>query len=615
MIKKISILFLLISIIITIIFSWIYHTINMKNRDNFIINSDKIQVESISNNYNISINEYINIANNIAFILSKNHSNEESFKNIAMKLKTSFSFYEVAIVSINGDIYTDAGKLNWNAKLEKRDWFIKTIQSNNEYVKSSIDFKSKKHVITISVPIINKNKTIGVLAFDILGENLFSYNREFAITDKEYNVFITDNENKSWIGTNIYKTRPIYKNIKDNNYLIYKNNNGDWFSVSKNELSDGKYLFSILKLNSIISETKQKTKLIILGFSIFTLIILISLFILLKKELNNITPIKNWINDLSSGILDNRDLNNSNNELDQISDSLNKLNKKLISVLFVSKTTLDDLKNNQIDITEEIIEINNNSFKEQELIEQIATASTELSSTAQNIAENAFIAEEEASETMNCVAICSKKLTRSELITSKVNESIQEASILVKALKIHSEEINTIVDVISSISEQTNLLALNAAIEAARAGEQGRGFAVVADEVRSLAAKTQKSTIDIQNIIGELQEKTVLTNDSIDLNVKMISDSLSVYQEMSTSFRLISDRVSAISDINTLVSTASNEQSYVTNDISSQLENMSDLITKNTLAVINTKKSNEDISSLSLRLNDELSFFKVKIKY
>ncbi|TDM53722.1 methyl-accepting chemotaxis protein [Aliivibrio fischeri] len=612
MIKKISILFILISIAITTLFVLLFHSINIKNRDHFIANSDKVQIESVSNRYYNSIKEYSKIANSIALTLSKHLNSEENLKNIAKNIKENFSFYEVAIVNINGDIFTDSGKLNWNAKNEKRDWFIATI-NNGEYVNSSIDFTTKKHVITISAPIIKNNTTIGILVFDILGENLFSYNREFAITDENYNVFIADNENKSWIGTNIYKTRPIYTNINTNGHLIYQNNNNDWFSVSKTELNDGKYLFNILSLNNIILETEQKTRLIIIGFIVFTSILLISLFLVLKKELNNITEIKNWINDLSSGVLDDKKISKSDNELDEISECLNKLNEKLISVVLISNSTLEDLKNNQKEITEEILEINKNSLKEQELIEQIATASTELSSTAQSIAENAFIAEEEALETMNSVTVCSKNLTNAELITSKVNISIQEASILVKELKQHSEEINSIIDVINSISEQTNLLALNAAIEAARAGEQGRGFAVVADEVRSLAAKTQESTIDIQNIISELQEKTILANESMDLNVQMINDSLSVYKEMSTSFNLISNRVTAISDINTLVSTASNEQSYVTNDISSQLEDMSNLVMKNASGVNNTKNSNGNISNLSLKLHNELSFFKVKI--
>ncbi|MUJ20919.1 methyl-accepting chemotaxis protein [Aliivibrio fischeri] len=612
MIKKISTLFILISIVITILFVFVFHSINIKNRDNFISNSDKVQIESISNHYNNSITEYTKIANSVAFTLSKRFNSDDNLKNIAKNLKENFSFYEVAIVNINGDIFTDSGKLNWNAKNEKRDWFIETI-NNGEYVNSSVDFTTRKHVITISVPIINNNEKIGILVFDILGENLFSYNREFAITDENHNVFIADNENKSWIGTNIYKTRPIYTKIKKNDHLIYQNDNGNWFSVSKTTLNDGKYLFNILSLDNIISETKQKTNLVIIGFIVFTSALLISLFLILRKELKNITQIKNWINELSLGILNNKKIKKSNNELDEISESLNKLNEKLISVLLVSKSTLNDLKNNQKDITEEIVEIDDNSLKGQELIEQIATASNELSSTAQSIAENAFIAEEEALETMNSVMVCSKNLENAEVITSNVNISIQEASTLVKALKQHSEEINSIIDVINSISEQTNLLALNAAIEAARAGEQGRGFAVVADEVRSLAAKTQESTIDIQNIISELQEKTILANESMDLNVQMINESLSVYKEMSTSFNLISNRVTAISDINTLVSTASNEQSYVTNDISSQLESMSNLVMKNGLGINKTKGSNGNISNLSLKLHDELSFFKVKI--
>ncbi|WP_422641318.1 methyl-accepting chemotaxis protein [Vibrio splendidus] len=195
--------------------------------------------------------------------------------------------------------------------------------------------------------------------------------------------------------------------------------------------------------------------------------------------------------------------------------------------------------------------------------------------------------------------------------TEEISESISETQTVVNLLREHSERISSVVEVIKNISEQTNLLALNAAIEAARAGEQGRGFAVVADEVRALAGKTQQSTIDIQEIIAQLQDQSKQADESMVKNVELMRLTKSTTDELAQSFHSISEKVLSISEVNAIVATASEEQSAVTTDISTQLENMNVLVQQNIEGIDQSAQANQSVVEVTKELNSELSFFKL----
>jgi methyl-accepting chemotaxis protein len=182
---------------------------------------------------------------------------------------------------------------------------------------------------------------------------------------------------------------------------------------------------------------------------------------------------------------------------------------------------------------------------------------------------------------------------------------------MIEELKNNAHDIGEVTSVISSISDQTNLLALNAAIEAARAGEQGRGFAVVADEVRSLAAKTQKSTQNIQDIIAKLQAQSEKANDNMISNVTAIHQSVDLSKNVKSSFEGIAESVRSISNINSLVAAASQEQNKGTEDIALNTTSALDLINENVAAVSQTQQASQDLAVLAMKQSEELSFFTV----
>jgi methyl-accepting chemotaxis protein len=155
------------------------------------------------------------------------------------------------------------------------------------------------------------------------------------------------------------------------------------------------------------------------------------------------------------------------------------------------------------------------------------------------------------------------------------------------------------------------LLALNAAIEAARAGEQGRGFAVVADEVRALAAKTQSSTVNIQDIIGQLQNKAASASEAMQVNEKLIIESRNIGAEVENAFEGIARSVNAISDINSLVATASIEQSTVSEDLANNVSFAADMVSQNVSSMRESAEASRSLSSEAQRQKELLRYFKL----
>lgn len=236
--------------------------------------------------------------------------------------------------------------------------------------------------------------------------------------------------------------------------------------------------------------------------------------------------------------------------------------------------------------------------------EQIATAVNQMavsiqtvSSNAQHAAEAAGIADSETSSGQRLVAFTCQSITDLET-------GIREAAHVIHTLEGQSSEISKVLDVIRGIADQTNLLALNAAIEAARAGEQGRGFAVVADEVRSLAARTQQSTTDIQSMISALQESARSAVTVMEQSSEQAHSSVSRAEEAATALNGIGLRVNQITDMNTQIATAVEQQGAVSEDINRSVNSISGNSSINVQTGQSNLKSAASVAGLSNALSE-----------
>lgn len=208
-------------------------------------------------------------------------------------------------------------------------------------------------------------------------------------------------------------------------------------------------------------------------------------------------------------------------------------------------------------------------------IELIATAAQEMTSTAHEVSRSAARAADAASDADKSVKSGQDVVIASSKATRLLQGDLQQAADMVRTLVSDSEDINQILSTIRAIAEQTNLLALNAAIEAARAGEQGRGFAVVADEVRSLALKTQLSTSEIHSVIERLNAGIREVVQAMERSGLRMSESVRHSDEVAGALSSITDAVALISDMNIQIASAAEEQSAVAEDISRNIESIS----------------------------------------
>ncbi|MGU5792759.1 methyl-accepting chemotaxis protein [Aeromonas hydrophila] len=249
--------------------------------------------------------------------------------------------------------------------------------------------------------------------------------------------------------------------------------------------------------------------------------------------------------------------------------------------------------------------------QQQDEIVMVATAVTEMASATQEIAGNAEFAATTSGEAVKLAVAGQSQVGQSQRSITGLADEVADASQIIVELDAHAQKISGILATISGIAEQTNLLALNAAIEAARAGEQGRGFAVVADEVRVLSRRTHDSTDEIQQMIETLQQTTRRAVSGMETSRQLAGTSVEDAESANLSLGQINEAIGAISDMATQIAAAAEEQTSVTSEISRNTENIRHVSQELAEQANQEAAQAAELKGLTERLEQEIGRFRL----
>ncbi|MDO8342967.1 MAG: methyl-accepting chemotaxis protein [Cellvibrio sp.] len=280
------------------------------------------------------------------------------------------------------------------------------------------------------------------------------------------------------------------------------------------------------------------------------------------------------------------------------------------------RTTITHIGNSSVQLAsagEELSSVaeesSRNLQRQNDEIQQAASAVTEMSAAVDEVARNAVSTAEESNESSRLAHDGRDKVKHTVSALKSMTEEFGRTSTLIGGLAEQSKDIGKVLDVIRAIAEQTNLLALNAAIEAARAGEAGRGFAVVADEVRALAHRTQVSTREIEQMISKVQGGTAAAVDSMKGSVEHAGKTLTVAEQAGGALEQIYQKAGQISERNLLIASASEEQAAVAREVDRNIVNISDLSTQSAAGANQTSAATYELARLATDLNTLVSRF------
>lgn len=485
-----------------------------------------------------------------------------------------------------------------------------------------------KKVISAVTPIVNQGQFVGALLGDIQLDDIITQvsNMRFAggaatLTDKNAVFFASDDPTD--IGRTPSQVSPSFREMEEgfhrqeSGHLSFPYLGIEFDGYYKRvNLTDDMYwtLMVFVDKGTALADVNVAvtnavtTGIVLIAISVGAIILIIN------QIYKPLLRLKAAVLDLAqgSGDLTRRLEVNGNDDLAQISAGFNRFSSNLQDMMLqISDAT-------QV-ISSSIEQLSHTAKENEQMLithssetDQVVTAITQMSESARTVAESVTqsnqITDAASKEAQQSLVIVNNAVST---VTSLVND-VEKMSESITSMNRDANKISEVLSVIGAISEQTNLLALNAAIEAARAGEQGRGFAVVADEVRALAARTQNSTTEISDMLTKLLEGTDSVVVAMDRTKQQCQTTADKTSEVSGSLNMMSSSVSDIDDLSTQIAAATEEQSTVAAELSRNMLSIREIVESLVVSGRQTVGATESLSQSNHDLEQLVSKFKLR---